>query len=160
MPIQPGDGTDPGPKLRPVGGVGYEVVGSALDPLNEGLSVVEGVTRRTGTSAKAGSSRRARQTSNPLMPGIITSRRIRSGSRLLASSSASGPFVAVVMWYPWPCKETDSASSAAGVSSRKGGREPRPLANTGAFHRDAAPVQFGHSTHQGKPQPRAGEFTI
>jgi len=53
------------------------------------------VTMTTGSMAVAGLSRSFRQTSYPLMPGIMTSRSTRSGPSRSTQASASAPLVAV-----------------------------------------------------------------
>ncbi len=60
---------------------------------SEGAS--SAVTMTTGTWASSASAFMRRQTSKPSMPGIITSRRTRSGLWAEAAFSASGPLDAV-----------------------------------------------------------------
>ena len=51
-------------------------------PCNREARSVSAVSITMGTSASTGSMRRVRHTSNPSMPGSITSSRIRSGEQL------------------------------------------------------------------------------
>jgi hypothetical protein len=64
-------------------------------PFTRSCAGSSAVTITTGSMAVAGFSRSLRQTSYPVMPGIITSSRTRSGFSVSTFSSASLPELAV-----------------------------------------------------------------
>src|SRR6266545_2027738 len=116
--------------------------------------------------------RSSRQTSQPLMPGIMMSRRRRSGASDSARASPRRPSVAESVWYPSKRRLSSSPRTISGSSStiRMRGiyrpplravlghgqeeREPAPLART-ALDAHAPPVGLGDVLDQSQPHPAA-----
>src|SRR2546425_605374 len=105
----------------------------------------------TGTSTPR--RRSSRQTSQPLIRGIMTSSSTRSGASLRASARASSPLVAATVWYPSKRRLSSRPRTISGSSSAikilatarqgepQGETAPRPRP---ALDRDPAAMRFGH----------------
>ena len=98
---------------------GLEIKSSVPDstPRSMSPSSVRAVTMMIGTSRVSGSLLSLRQTSKPLIRGIITSRRIRSGGRAATLSSASTPSTAVSTPQPSVSRYATSSSRFCSLSS-------------------------------------------
>src|SRR2546428_12153849 len=97
--------------------------------------------------------RSSRQTSQPLIRGIMTSSSTRSGASLRAGARASSPLVAATVWYPSKRRlssrpRTTSGSSPA-IKILATARQGEPQGETAprprpALDRDPAAMRFGH----------------
>ena len=118
-----------------------------------------------GISVVTGLSFRIRQTSRPSMPGIITSKRIRSGLRVLANSMASGPLLALRGTMSIRCKYPSTRetlvllSSTTSTNGSCGGWEGRlcvsgaavfRLADCSGFRWCESVIRIVHSPEQTK----------
>ena len=101
----------PGQDLALVKGLGNEIGGAGLDPLDAVLVELSAVIITTGMSRYRSSSLIQRHTSKPSMSGIMTSSRTRSMSSWVMISRAASPSVAVCTLYGAPAGCRGSADS-------------------------------------------------